>query len=251
MKKTFIKRLAAFILFAITSANLFSQGFYVYTKDGQRQDFPSENVDSIVFYEKVVDNFVDGHEYVDLGLPSGLKWATCNVGASKPEDYGGYYAWGETTTKNSYRWATYKWCEGTKSTLTKYCTKSNYGTVDSLTTLTSSDDVATIRWGSKWRIPTEAEIEELVKNCTWTWTTQGGKKGMTVTGPNGNSIFLPATGLRSDTDVFYRGKYGYYWSATLGEFTSYGARNLYFGSDSGSCQYCDRGGGLTVRPVTE
>ena len=258
MKKTFIKRLATLMLFAITGSNLFSQGFYVYTKDGLRQDYQSENVDSIVFYEKVVgdiepggsDNFIDGHEYVDLGLPSGLKWATCNVGASKPEEYGGYYAWGETTTKNSYRLATYKWCEGTKSTMTKYCTQSNYGTVDSLTTLTSSDDVATIKWGSKWRIPTEEEMEELVKNCTWTWATQGGKKGMTVTGPNGNSIFLPATGLRDDTDVFYRGKYGYYWSATLGEFTSATACNLYFGSKNGSCQFCDRAGGLTVRPVT-
>ena len=258
MKKTFIKRLATLMLFAITGSNLFSQGFYVYTKDGLRQDYQSENVDSIVFYEKVVgdiepggsDNFIDGHEYVDLGLPSGLKWATCNVGASKPEEYGGYYAWGETTTKNSYRLATYKWCEGTKSTMTKYCTQSNYGTVDSLTTLTSSDDVATIKWGSKWRIPTEEEMEELVKNCTWTWATQGGKKGMTVTGPNGNSIFLPATGLRDDTDVFYREKYGYYWSATLGEFTSATACNLYFGSKNGSCQFCDRAGGLTVRPVT-
>ena len=99
----------------------------------------------------------NGHEYVDLGLPSGLKWATCNVGASSPEVYGGYYAWGETEEKSSYSWSTYKWCNGSYDTMTKYCTSSSYGTVDNKTTLDPQDDVAHVKWGGRWRMPTLEE----------------------------------------------------------------------------------------------
>ena len=193
---------------------------------------------------------VQGHAYVDLGLS--VKWATCNVGASKPEDYGDYYAWGETTTKSDYDWDTYKWCKGTYKTMTKYCMNSNYGTVDNRTTLTSSDDVATVKWGSKWRMPTKEEMKELDEDCTWTWTTQNGVRGMKVKGPNGNSIFLSAAGYRYGTDLRYRGSYGYYWSATLRVDISDAAYNLYF-DDGGSRWYgnWDRFIGHTVRPVTE
>jgi len=194
--------------------------------------------------------FVNGHEWVDLGLS--VKWATCNVGADSPEDYGDYYAWGETTTKSDYSWETYKWCKGTNKTMTKYCTNSDYGTVDNRTTLTSSDDVATVKWGSKWRMPTWEEMKELDEDCTWTWTTQSGVKGMKVTGPNGNSIFLPAAGYRYGTDLSGRGSYGYYWSATLGEDYSYYAYGLYLlsGNSRWLCNWY-RGSGRTVRPVTE
>lgn len=148
MKKTFIKKMAAFVLFVMTSANLFAQGFYVYTKDGQRQDYPSENVDSIVFYEKTVEDDVSTPgEAIDLGLPSGLKWASCNVGASSPEEYGGYFAWGEIEEKSDYSWDTYKWCKGSSESMTKYCTNSNYGTVDNKTILDPEDDVAHVKWG--------------------------------------------------------------------------------------------------------
>ncbi|MCQ2319676.1 MAG: hypothetical protein MJZ90_12290 [Bacteroidales bacterium] len=102
------------------------------------------------------------HEYVDLGLPSGLLWATCNVGADSPEDYGDYFAWGETETKSDYDWDTYKWCNGSYNTLTKYNTKSSYGTVDNKTTLELSDDAARANWGGSWRMPTEAEFQELI-----------------------------------------------------------------------------------------
>ncbi|MBO7269682.1 MAG: InlB B-repeat-containing protein, partial [Bacteroidales bacterium] len=112
------------------------------------------------------------HEWVDLGLPSGLKWATCNVGANTPEGYGDYFAWGETSPKNDYSWSTYKYCKGSKNTLTKYNTDSNYGTVDNKITLDLSDDAARANWGGKWRMPTKAEQDELINNCTWTWTTQ-------------------------------------------------------------------------------
>ncbi len=193
---------------------------------------------------------IQGHEYVDLGLS--VKWATCNVGASKPEDYGDYYAWGETTTKSDYSWDTYKWCKGTDDTMTKYCTDSDYGTVDNRTTLTSSDDVATVKWGSKWRMPTKEEVKELCDECTWKWTTQSGVNGMKMTGPNGNSIFLPAAGDRNGTALSRRGLGGHYWSATLVE--NYGDYAYYLGFDSGNSywhDWCSRRGGLTVRPVTE
>ena len=193
--------------------------------------------------------YINGHEWVDLGLS--VKWATCNVGASKPEDYGDYYAWGETTTKSDYSWETYKWCKGTNRTMTKYCTDSYYGTVDNRTTLTSSDDVATVKWGSKWRMPTEQETGELVEDCTWTWTTQSGVKGMKVTGPNGNSIFLPASGFRGGAGLDYRASDGSYWSATLGEDFSDCAYGLYFDDGSRLWGIGDRYVGHTVRPVTE
>ena len=194
---------------------------------------------------------VNGHEYVDLGLPSGLKWATCNVGASSPEDYGGYYAWGETEEKSNYEWSTYKWCNGSQSTLTKYCTNSSYGTVDNKTVLDPQDDVAHVKWGGTWRMPTTAEFEELCDNCTWTWTTQNGVNGYKVTGPNGNSIFLPAAGYRSGTKAYYRGGYGYNWSSSLTGFSSSWAVHLYFYSGYHKWYYNCRYYGQSVRPVSE
>ena len=187
---------------------------------------------------------------IDLGLPSGLKWASCNVGATAPEEYGGYYAWGETEKESNYDWSTYKYCKGSYYTLTKYCTNSNFGTVDNKTTLEPEDDVAHVKWGGSWRMPTLDEIKELGNNCTWTRTTLNSVQGYRVTGPNGNSIFLPAAGDRYGTDFTYRGSYGGYWSATL--VHSDIAYCFGFG-DGGSNWYGSwhRDGGLTVRPVTE
>jgi len=244
MKKRFINRLAAFILFAMMGVNLFSQGFYIYTKDGQRQHFPSENVDSIVFYEKATEdigsNFINGHEYVDLGLPSGLKWASCNVGASSPEGYGGYYAWGETEEKSDYDVATYKW----------YIRYTGYVNIGSNISGTQYD-VAHVKWGGSWRMPTRDEIIELVNNCTWKWTSYNGVNGQLVTGPNGNSIFLPAAGLHYGTGLNDRGSEGHYWSATLYESSGY-AYVLYFYRGFSKWNYWwIRERGLTVRPVTE
>ncbi|MBR2637513.1 MAG: PEGA domain-containing protein, partial [Bacteroidaceae bacterium] len=197
------------------------------------------------------NNSINGHEYVDLGLPSGLKWATCNVGASKPEDYGDYYAWGETDTKRKYTWATYKWCNGSKDTMTKYCTKKKYGTVDNKTVLEPKDDVAHVRWGGSWRMPTRAEMDELREKCTWVWTTVNSIEGYKVTGPNGNSLFLPAAGYRGDTDVRYRGTYGYYRSSSLGSNNSGSAWYLYFSSSRYYWINGNRYSGDTVRPVSE
>lgn len=161
------------------------------------------------------NGFINGHEYVNLGLPSGLLWATCNVGASSPQDYGNYYAWGETTTKSYYDWSTYKWCNGEWNSLTKYCTSSNYGIVDNKTVLEMSDDAARVNWGGNWRTPTRDELQELDDKCTWTWTTQGGKNGYRVTGPNGNNIFLPAAGYREFTSLYSVGSYGVYQSSLI------------------------------------
>ncbi|MBP3353720.1 MAG: hypothetical protein J6L02_03610 [Bacteroidales bacterium] len=195
----------------------------------------------------------NGHAYVDLGLS--VKWATCNVGATSPEEYGDYFAWGETTPKTTYDWSTYKYCNGTYDSMTKYCIDSEYGTVDNKTTLELSDDAAHVNWGGSWRMPTKAEQDELrnTDNCIWTWTTQNGVNGYKVTSnKNGNSIFLPAAGCRDSSDLYYAGSYGYYWSSSLNPSDSYYAYYVYFVSGSVYWSYYyGRCYGLSVRAVCE
>ena len=193
------------------------------------------------------------HEYVDLGLS--VKWATCNVGASKPEEYGDYFAWGETQPKDYYDWSTYKWCNGSYDTQTKYCTDSYYGTVDNKTVLDLSDDAARANWGGSWRMPTHEEQEELRTQCTWTWTTQNGVYGYKVTskksGYTNNSIFLPAAGCRYDGSLYGAGSYGLYWSSSLlTDYPSY-AYSLNFYSDYVDWYSRYRYIGFTVRPVCQ
>ena len=162
--------------------------------------------------DKDIAGTEDEHEYVDLGLS--VKWATCNVGASSPEEYGDYYAWGETETKSIYNWSTYQW--GSSSSVIKYCTNSKFGPVDDKKGLEPSDDVAQVKWGGNWRMPTRDEQDELREKCTWTWTTQDGTNGYTVTSKkNGNSIFLPAAGYRYDSSLNSAGSHGYYWSSSI------------------------------------
>ncbi len=184
--------------------------------------------------EKKTTGIIRGHKYVDLGLPSGLKWATCNVGATNPEDYGDYFAWGETTTKSEYT-------EGNSITYDK-----NMSDISG----NSRYDAARANWGGMWRLPTASEIDELVNNCTWKWTSQNGVNGYKVTGKNGNSIFLPAAGWRSGSSLYYAGSYGYYWSSTPSSNT-YRAYGLDFGSGGYVRDGSNRGDGLSVRPVTE
>ena len=187
------------------------------------------------------------YEAVDLGLS--VKWATHNVGASKPEEYGGYYAWGETEVKENYTWETYKWCNGSYDTMTKYCTNSNSGTVDNKTVLDPEDDVAHVKWGGSWRMPTMAEQDELRTKCIWQWTTLNGVNGYKVTGPNGNSIFLPAAGYRSDSDVVLRGDFGSYWSDSLSSEGCHYADELSFSDERFMCYFGNRYIGHSVRPV--
>lgn len=158
--------------------------------------------------------FENGHEYVDLGL--NVKWATMNVGASSPEDYGDYFAWGETAPKDYYDWSTYKHGNGSYNSLTKYNNSSSYGIVDNKTILEMSDDAAHANWGGIWRMPTDDEWTALRLQCTWTWTTLNGVKGYNVISKsNGNSIFLPAAGHCFDRALSNEGNYGYYWSSSL------------------------------------
>ncbi|MBO7134222.1 MAG: hypothetical protein J6W06_08705, partial [Bacteroidales bacterium] len=149
-----------------------------------------------------------GHGYVDLGLPSGTMWAVCNVGGSNPEELGDLYAWGETETKEIYDWSTYRYCNGSENTLTKYCYNENFGNgsfTDDLTTLEASDDAATANWGNGWRMPTNEEVQELIDNCTMEWTSLNGVTGLLVTG-NSNSIFFPT--IPNGLEVIY-------WSSSL------------------------------------
>lgn len=185
---------------------------------------------------------------IDLGLPSGTKWACCNVGANNPEGYGDYFAWGETSPKSDYNWDTYKYYSDDYY-MTKYCTDSGCGTVDNKTVLEPSDDAATANWGSGWRMPTMEEIEELCSNCSWTWTTQNGVNSQLLTGPNGNSIFLPAAGYRYGTSLNDAGSYGVYWSSSLGTGSPGYAFGL--GFDSGGRVWSNLGRyyGQSVRPV--
>ena len=188
---------------------------------------------------------VNGHEYVDLGLS--VKWATCNVGANKPEEFGDSFAWGETTPKSKYTY------DNSLTYDIKISRLQKRGIIDSNGNLTSSYDVATANWGGTWRMPTKSELEELEDKCTWTWTKQNNVIGYKVTGPNGNSIFLPAAGYRYGFSLSRPGKGedGCYWSSAPIESDSKYAYRLDFSSGSQRVGWSDRYGGLSVRPVSE
>lgn len=187
----------------------------------------------------------DGHEYVDLGLS--VKWATCNIGASSPEEYGDYFAWGETAPKSDDSWTTYKWCEGTDSTLTKYNINSDYGIVDDRTRLEMEDDAACANWGEKWRMPTDAEWSELMDNCISMWTIQNGVLGRKfVSKKNGNSIFLPTAGRWYEGGLVDARSHGYYWSSTL---CTDAPDNAYCVDFSSRGIYLDPGSRSSLMPV--
>ena len=191
----------------------------------------------------------NGHEYVDLGLS--VKWATCNVGAAKPEDYGDYFAWGETEPKADYTWNNYKWCNGSANTLTKYNNNEYRGIVDNKTELDPEDDAARVNWGGSWRMPTDAERDELIEKCSWTWTTLNGVDGVIVTGSNGNSIFLPAAGYMDFATLFSAGSDGYYLSLSVYTGGAYDALSIHFDSGHAARARGGRAVGLPVRPVCE
>ena len=216
----------------------------------------------------------NGHEYVDLGIS--VKWATCNVGADNPWDYGDHFAWGETEPKSDYNWSTYKLCNGSYKTQTKYNTKSSHGTVDNKTTLEPADDAAAANWHGAWRMPTQQEQTALCDSCYWEWTTDYNSKGVAgyivykakadedmgekkIRGRNITTIgayslsdahiFLPAAGYCRDTDLKNVGS-GSYWSASLYESSPNYAWDAYFASDYvASNGYTSRYDGRSVRPV--
>ena len=227
MKKLFTA-LVALVLSLSVSAQ-----FYIYCSNGDVLE-----VDSISLVKPDNSN---NHEYVDLGLPSGLKWATCNVGATTPEEYGDYFAWGEVEPKTTYNTGTYKYYDD--SNLTKYTSN------DSKTVLDPEDDAATVNWGGAWRMPTKAEQDELRTKCTWDWTTQNGVNGYKVTGPNGNSIFLPAAGYVFGGPLVNAGSDGGYWSSSLYTDLPRLAYYVDFYSHGVDWSGDDRYDGRSVRPV--
>ena len=213
--------------FAVSFFVFAEQMVYIYKKDGTKVPYVAATLDSIGFVNATSGN-ENGHEWVDLGLPSGTKWATCNVGAESPEDYGDYFAWGETEPKSSYY-------------------ESNYTYSINPTELPLDKDAAHVNWGGDWRMPTKAEQDELWEKCTWVRGTMNGVEGYTVTGHNGKSIFLPTTGYRYNYDLEQEGATGYYWSSSIKPNDYSSAYYLRFGSND---LYRDRRYfGLSVRPV--
>ena len=195
------------------------------------------------------------HAYVDLGLS--VKWATCNIGATQPWERGEFFSWGETENKRINNWDTYKYSEGAHA-LTKYCSNPDYawqGLVDSVSVLDLEDDVAHIKWGGTWRIPTKEQIHELLENCDWTWTTLNEVNGYRVTGKKpgytDRSIFLPVTGEYNDGKVFDYRLHGYYWSRNCGTVTSEIAYTLEVYTKGASVEMQSRCSSLAVRPVCE
>ena len=196
--------------------------------------------------EKPKNKVINGHEFVDLALPSGLLWAKTNIGASSSSDDGDYFAWGETVSKSSYSWSTYKWGSDHYN-LSKY----NYS--DGKTTLDAEDDAATVNWGAPCRMPDSSEFQELYDKCDWSWKSNyNGINGYLVTGPNGNTIFFPASGYRRNDVLRYHGSQAIYWSRSL-----CGIDNADFAkcltSDRVPSPVCNhyRLYGYTVRPVAE
>jgi hypothetical protein len=186
--------------------------------------------------KKNTANVHEGHEWVDLGLPSGLKWATCNVGASSPEEYGDYFAWGETSPKSSYTLDnSVSWGE-------------SWGDISG----ELDHDAARANWGGRWRMPTRTEFQELIENCEWAWSTRNGCKGYVVTSKqNGNTIFLPAAGSRYESQFDRDGVDGYYWTSKPYMSFKDSAYSLCFYEEGQLVYWAYRFSGRSVRPVLD
>lgn len=248
------------IYFVLPTMTL-SKGFTLTVLTSDNKELSKQTAKSVTIsrgkmirYELSLDDLanVSEHEYVDLGLS--VKWATTNVGASKPEESGDYFAWGETAPKSNYSWSTYKWCNGGYNSLTNYNINSSFGTVDNKTVLDYSEDAASVNWGALWRMPTKAEQDELINECTWTWTTQNGVNGYRVTsnksGYKDKSIFLPAAGYRDGTSLYDVGSWGIYWSSSLYTDSPSDAFCIYYNTNYVYWLTNDsRCNGHSVRPV--
>ena len=250
IKSVFIRSIAI-ILFAMGTVSVSAQYYMnVAQKNGKNVKFMVQNIDSVFFSENDVQ-----YESVDLGLS--VKWATFNVGATAPEEYGDYYAWGETEIKKVYDYENYQLRtpgEITGFNYTKYITfNDSYGVIDNKAVLDPEDDVASVMWGDSWRMPTKAEQEELINNCTWTWTNVNGINGYRVTsniaGYTDRSIFLPAAGWVDGTDMVDVGVVGNYESSSLEIYVPLNSYYIEFGSDFQKTSCGGRGYGVSVRPV--
>lgn len=243
MKRT----IAIIAVIALCQVFAFGQKKYemvVETTDGNSVTFPTEFIKRVYFresnisYKTCPDN---NHPHlIDLGLPSGTKWACCNVGASQPEDYGKYYAWGETQQKDKYDWTTYIHCDGSPNTchdLGSDIAGTQY-------------DAATANWGAPWRMPSNDQCIELINNCTSVWATENGVNGRKFTGSNGGTIFIPVAGFWRDGQLYDAGSYGDYWTSTPLNSSNTAAWGFYFSLDNVSTWgNGNRFNGLSVRPV--
>lgn len=251
-----MKKITLFLIALLTVSTLAmaQSKLYVYQADGTRTEFIAANVDSITISKngETPDHDVNanGHEYVDLGLPSGNLWATCNVGANAPEEAGDYFAWGETEAKDAYHYATYKWYNLSNSKYTKYCIRAEYGEVDNRTIIELLDDAANVNWGGNWRLPSREDMIELQEKCTWEFTSIKNVPGYKIKSKvNQNSIFLPAVGYYKNSEKIEDGLYGYYRTSSLSDYQSL-ALYLYFNSDAVSrTESLARCFGMTIRPV--
>ncbi len=256
MKKLFLSILCAVCVWAVNAQTTYLR---ISQFDGTITKVAVSAIDSIDFVtedaeqtpdEPTTPNF-NGHAYVDLGLPSGTLWATCNVGATQPEEYGDYFAWGETTTKEDYSYATLKYWDNDTNTPTKY-TGSN-----DVTTLEALDDAATVNWGGDWRMPTTEEQQELFYECTWNYISDynnTGVAGCTFTSKKNPSkhIFLPAAGCyQAENGLIHEITYGGIWSSSLRKDAPSGAYLLYFNRNNAAWEYgfYSRYYGHPIRPV--
>lgn len=210
-------------------------------------------VNGVLCTAQTISGQAGGYNYVDLGLPSGTKWATCNIGANDPFEYGDYFAWGEVEAKKKYNWDTYKWSGAKLDSLYKYCTQTLWGNADSTAVLLADDDAATVAWGNAWRMPTKTEQDELLEGCNWVWTVNyngsrvAGSIGTSKT--NGNTIFLPAGGYRLMKSNFDEGESGFYWSASLFEEYSFDAYAMELKNARNKSIFDKRRNGNNIRAV--
>lgn len=200
-----------------------------------------------------VSGQIAGHDYVDLGLPSGTLWATYNVGATKSTEYGYFFAWGETSPKTSYAWSAYKWTNDEGDTFFKYVASSKFGKVDNNEILLPIDDAATVNWGNAWRMPTTEEQKELIEGCKWEWTDDF--KGSGVSGQlgistiNNKEIFLPASGFNGANGLSSVGELSEYWSSSLRKDASWHAYDMRIDKIKVSYNYVGRNNGQSIRAV--
>lgn len=200
---------------------------------------------------------VGSYNYVDLGLPSGLKWATCNIGAKSATDFGEYFAWGETKTKTTFSWENYKLCQASEDKLTKYCLNSSYGKYDGKEVLEESDDAAHVNWGETWRMPSAADFKELLEGCVWKTTNNFNNTGvagvMGISKKNYNIIFFPAAGFYVDDKFYDEG--AFYWSSNLTKGTmglaNYSSLGQILDFPRNEVLTLGRRNGTTIRPVTK
>ena len=245
--KAYVNGIETILPYTITQT--YKQQTIVVSGYGYGINLQNSDTDEQTFEVPAID-----HEYVDLGLPSGTLWATCNVGASSPEEYGDHFAWGETSPKDYYDSSTYKWCYYDNNgywQLTKY-DYSSFPTIegDGKTELDPEDDAAYVNWNPYWRMPTSDQIEELVNCCSWQWTQRNGVNGQLGTGPNGNTIFLPAAGYRWCESLSNVGSVGRYWSRSLCSYDTADAYLLNFYSfNVYNCFNFNRFNGFAIRAV--